>query len=181
MTTEQKEPRTSRYQERLQRLWPDVSVNRTWNRKNSVGFTTIPRILSLTATIADQLAGKNKRVSSTYIGLWCRMWESPVVEIENEYEMATEVGFTGTRRIYTWQDRIKLLAKLNFIDVKAGSKGRYQYILIFNPYQVLYDHHRTQSIREQYWLALTERADEIGSKDIQEYELFVSRDNENSA
>ncbi len=158
-----------RVMERREEFWPDIP-DRTWNRTNSDGFTTIPRTLALIGTIADMLAGKSKRVSTVYWGLWCRVWDTAgLVTIENEYELATEAGFSGERRIYTWRDRIKLLIKLKFIEVRPGPKGPYQYVLIFNPYHVLYDHHESGKIQDQYWLSFTERAEEIGAKDIDKY------------
>lgn len=151
-------------------LWPDVPTDRVWNRKDSDGFTTIPRTLTLIGTIADMLAGKNKRVSAVYWGLWCRVWDTTgVVNIENEYELATEAGFSGERRVYTWRDRLKLLINLKFIEVQEGPKGPYQYVLIFNPYQVLYDHRQAKNIQNQYWFSLIERADEIRATDIEKY------------
>lgn len=122
-------------------------------------------------TIADMMAEKNKRVSTTYFGLWCRVWDTGVVVIDNEYEAATEAGFTGERRIYTWRDRIKQLAEIGLIDVQSGPKGPNQFILLLNPYQVLTRIHETQEhrIQDQYWLALVERAEEIGARDIDEY------------
>ena len=173
-TAKQRTVRNQRIKERAERrreeLWPELDENRIWNRGRSHGFSTVPRTLTLVGTIADSMAEKNKRVSTTYIGLWCRVWDTGVVVIENEYEVATEAGFTGERRIYTWRDRIKQLAALGFIDVKAGPKGPHQFILIFNPYQVLYDHSKTGGIQSHLWLALVERAEEIGARDIDKYE-----------
>lgn len=172
-TTRQGKTRAQRIKERAilrrEQLWPNIPTEKNWNRKVSDGFTTIPRTLALVGLIADTLAGKNKRVSSTYWGLWCRVWDTGVVIIENEYELATEAGFTGERRVYTWRDRIKQLIKLNFIEVKGGPKGPYQYVLIINPYHVLCDHKEAGHIQNQYWLSFLERAEEIGAKDIKKY------------
>ncbi len=172
-TAKQNKTRAQRIKERAEQrreeLWPDIPTEKNWNRRGSDGFTTIPRTLALVGTIADTLAAKNKRVSSTYWGLWCRVWDTGVVIIENEYELATEAGFTGERRIYTWRDRIKQLVSLKFIEVKEGPKGPYQYVLIFNPYQVLYDHREAGEIQERCWISFLERSEEIGAKDIKKY------------
>ncbi len=120
-----KQTRTQRIKERAIRLreelWPGIPADRNWDRKGSDGFTTVPRTLALVGMIADTLADKNKRVSSTYWGLWCRVWDTGVVIIENEYELATEAGFGGERRSYTWRDRIKQLIKLNFIEASKDA------------------------------------------------------------
>ena len=109
--------------QRRQELWPEIPTEKNWNRKGSYGFSTVPRTLALVGMIADTLAEKNKRVSSTYWGLWCRVWDTGVVIIENEYELATEAGFSGERRVYTWRDRIKQLVMLRLIEVKEGPEG----------------------------------------------------------
>lgn len=172
-TAKQTQTRSQRIKERAKRrrleLWPDVPEDKNWNRIGSDGFSTIPRTLTLVGTIADMLAEKNKRVSTTLFGLWCRVWDTGVVIVENEYELATEAGFTGERRVYTWRDRVKQLELLNFIQVKPGPKGPYQFILIINPYQVLYDHRQDGNIQDQYWLSLIERAEEISAKDLDKY------------
>jgi hypothetical protein len=171
--------RAKRIKERAERrraeLWPDLETSRVWDRNTSHGFSTIPRSLVLIGTIADTLAEKNKRVSTVYFALWCRVWDVGLVIIDNEYEAATEAGFTGERRIYTWRDRIKQLANIGLIDVKEGPKGPYQFIMIFNPYQVLYDIHASNesSIQPQYWTALIERADDVGAQDIVEYKALL--------
>ena len=51
-----------------------------------------------------------------------KVWDTVVVIIENECELATEAGGTGERRVYTWRDRIQQLAKLRFIEAKEGPK-----------------------------------------------------------
>lgn len=169
----QQKSRAQRIRERAEEkrleLWPDIPTENNWNRKGSDGFTTIPRILAISATIADTLAEKNRRVSATYLGLWCRVWDTGVVIIENEYELATEAGFTGERRIYTWRERMKQLASLNFIVIKDGPKGPYQNVLIINPYHVLYDHHSRKAIQSHLWELVLERADEVGARDIDKY------------
>lgn len=169
----QRKSRAQRIKERAeqkrQELWPEISIEKNWNRQGSHGFTTVPRILALTATIADTLAEKNRRVSATYLGLWCRVWDTGVVVIENEYELATEAGFTGERRVYTWRERMKQLVNLGFITIKDGPKGPYQNVLIINPYHVLYDHHARNHIQSHLWELVLERVDEIGARDLDKY------------
>jgi len=175
ITAKQRAVRSNRIQERAEKrrkeLWPKVTPEMIWNRKRSDGFSTVPRTLTLIGTIADTLAEKNKRVSTSYFGLWCRVFDTTgMVTIENEHEAATEAGFTGERRVYTWRDRIKQLEKLEFISVHEGSKGPFQFILIYNPYQVLYRHNAKGNIQQHLWLSLVERTEEVGAYDIEEYE-----------
>lgn len=172
-TRRQSKVRAQRIKERAAQrredLWPEIPTEENWSRIGSDGFTTVPRTLMLIGTIANYLADKNKRISDTYFGLWCRVWDTGVVVVENEYELATEAGFTGERRVYTWRDRIKQLIELGFIQVKEGPKGPYQYVLIRNPYHVLYDQYSAGNISDQYWVSFVERSEEINAKDLQKY------------
>ena len=179
-TVRQSKTKAQRIRERAERrrveLWPEIPTEKNWDRKGSDGFTTVPRVLALVGMIADMLAEKNKRVSSTYWGLWCRVWDTGVVIIENEYELATEAGFTGERRVYTWRDRIKQLVTLGFIEVQAGPKGPYQYALIMNPYHVLFDRRREGRIQDQAWMTFVERTEEIAARDLVRYEASLAEE-----
>jgi hypothetical protein len=58
--------------------------------------------------------------SSAYLALWARHFDSGVVEITNELEMAYDSGYTGTRAQRTWQERMRLLEKLGFIKCQEA-------------------------------------------------------------
>ncbi len=146
-------------------LWPDLDEDRLWNRKKKAGFTTIPRTMPLIGQIMDHMSG-GKKVSSTYLVLWCRLFENSMVVIENEGKMAFEAGFSGQRAILTWKTRMKKLLELQFIDAKAGPSSQYNYVLIWNPYQVIRDHLKTGQLNQDvYYTALLERAMEIGAEE----------------
>lgn len=171
--------RAKKIQERANRRreehWPSLSDWEIWSRGTSDGFSTIPRTLTLISTIADSLANKNKRVSATYIGLWCRVWDAAMVVVDNEFELATEAGFSGERRIYTWRDRMRQLSELGFIDVKAGPKGPFQFVLIFNPYHVLQNLRASGEVQDHFWQALIERAEDIGAEDLHLYQDYLKK------
>jgi len=83
-----------------------------------------------------------------------------------EFELATEAGFTGERRVCTWRGRIKQLEGLGFAQMKSGSKGPYQNILTLNPCHILFELNQTGKIQSEYWQFVLDRVDEIGAKDI---------------
>ena len=68
----------------------------------------------------------------------------------------------------TSKDRIRILARLKFIEVKAGPYGPLGYVLIWNPYPVIKTHYekRTPGISENLYHALLQRANEIRADDL---------------
>ncbi len=119
----------------------------------------MPQILQ----IMDHLAGKGKPVSQAYLSLWCRVFDASFIEIKNEREVASEGGFSGERQVTTWHTRMKLLAELGFIEVKPGTAGKYQYVLILNPYTVIQKLRKAKKIPDDLYIALFSRAQEVGA------------------
>ena len=148
-------------------LWPDLKEESLWRRKVSQGFITIPRTMPLILAIMDSLS-KNRPVSSTYLDLWCRTFDECFVTLNKSKEMAFHAGFSGQRAEQTWTDRMKALANLKFIDIKPGPSGPLSYALIWNPYHVIKEHHRsnTPGMRQDLYNTLAARAIEIGAKDL---------------
>ena len=153
----------SRNLELRNQFWPDINSETLWVRTQKKGFTTIPRPMPLILQIMDNLAHKGKPVSQTYLNLWCRVFDESIIEIRNEQEMAFEAGFTGQRAVTTWHSRMKSLVDMGFINVKTGSAGKYQYVLILNPYLVIKKFEKVKKIPEQLSTALFSRAQEIGA------------------
>jgi hypothetical protein len=114
-------------------LWPDVLEIDLWLRTQRVGFTTIPRTMPLIGQILDQISGKGFPLLSTYLTLWCWVFDEAIVEIRNPRELAQESGFTGPRAETTWRSRMRRLEDLGFIKTKAGLGGEFQYVLLLNP------------------------------------------------
>ena len=146
-------------------FWPDISSESLWNRKQKDGFTTVPRPMPQILQIMDHLADKGKPVSQSFLSLWCRVFDESLVVIQNEKEMAFEAGFTGQRAVTTWNSRMKNLVDMGFIDAKAGSAGKYNYVLIFNPYLVIRKLKKEEKIPEHLYTALFARAQEVGAVD----------------
>lgn len=169
MNAKQKKTRVSKVAKQKlalrEELWPGVE-SRLWSRKEHDGFITVPRTMPLLMNIMDDLSPKGKPVSSTYLSLWCRVFDESVVTVTAEYELALEAGFTGQRAVSTWVGRIKILEELGFISVKPGPKGERNYILLFNPYLVVKEHNAKGGVQEQKYIALIARMQEIGANDF---------------
>lgn len=167
MNKRQKPIRASRMKERRialrKELWPDFDFDSLWDRKQSDGFTTLPRVLLLISKIMDYLAPEAKPVSKTYLSLWCRVHDEMMVEIRNENDMAFESGFSGQRAVTGWRSRMKILVKLGFIEVIITPTGNYQYVLILNPYRVIKNYKEKNKIPKYLYVALLARAHEVGA------------------
>lgn len=148
-----------------ERLWPDVADSQLWLRKQRTGFTTIPRTMPLVGLVLDQLSGKGFPLLSTYLTLWCWVFDEGIVEIRNPREMAYESGFSGPRAEATWRSRMRRIEELGFIKTKAGLAGDFQYVLLLNPLrriQELYESKPTDVL----YSALLSRAAQVGADDF---------------
>jgi hypothetical protein len=151
-----------------QTYWPNVSEKDLWLRKKNVGFTTIPRTMSLIGRIMDHLSGKGFPLFGTYLALWCRVYDEGFVEIRNDREMAFESGFSGPRGEVTWRTRMRRLQELGFIAIHKGLASDLQYVLILNPIKVigmLYE--KQQLSHDTAYLALKNRLLEVGANDLE--------------
>ena len=150
------------------RLWPDTKNSALWLRKDRIGFTTIPRTMTLIGRIMDQLAGKGFPVFSTYFSLWCRVYDEGIVEIRNDRELAFESGFSGPRGEVTWRGRMRILQNLGLIDIRPGLASDMQYVLILNPILVIVDVYDQKKIKEDVaFAALMARLIEVGADDLE--------------
>ena len=168
MNSKQKMARASKILSRnldlRKEFWPDINSESLWNRKQKDGFTTMPRPMPQILQIMDNLAHKGKPVSQTYLSLWCRVFDESLVIIKNEKEMASEAGFTGQRAVTTWHSRMKTLIDLGFIEANTGPAGKYQYVLILNPYIVIKKLKKEKRIPSELSIALFSRAQEVGAE-----------------
>jgi hypothetical protein len=148
-------------------LWPHIAPGSLWDRKESDGFTTMPRPMPHILRIMDYIADKGKPVSEVYLSLWCRVFDGSFIAIQNERDMAFEAGFTGQRAVTTWHSRMRSLVSMGFIDAKSGPSGTYNYVLIFNPYVVIKKLRKANKIPEELYIALFARTQEVGADDLE--------------
>lgn len=153
--------------------WPEISNDDLWNRQESDGYATLPRTMPQIMAIIDALGEKGKPASMTYLALWFRAFDLDMqLRIQTPRQLAVESGFGGERAVNTWQGRMQKLADLGFIKVAGGHAGLYEFVLIPNPYHVIYRQHvngffNTTTLQELY-RDLQMRALEVGAKDMDE-------------
>lgn len=146
-------------------LWPDVKEEQLWLRKRNVGFTTIPRTMPLIGQMLDHLSGKGFPLLTTYLTLWCWVFDEAIVEIRGPREMAHEAGFSGPRAEATWRGRMRKLQELGFIRSKAGFAGEFQYVLLLNPLQRIKELYADRQ-GDTLYVALLGRLAQIGADDL---------------
>jgi hypothetical protein len=115
--------------------------------------------------ILDHHSGKGFPVFSTYLTLWCWVFDEAVIEIRNPREFALEAGFSGPRAEGTWRSRMRRLEEMQFISTKKGLAGEFQYVLLVNPLlriRQLYEGNRDDPL----YLALLGRLTAIGGDDL---------------
>lgn len=166
-TTTLKKVKTSAEAKRIalrNNFWPGLDAKRLWIRTEKVGFTTIPRTMSLVGRIINQFAGKGFPLSDTYLALWCRVFDEALVEVRNDRELAFESGFSGTRGVVTWRARMRMLQELGFIDFRPGLASDFQYILLYNPLLIIAETYQRLNIPQDLpYEALKARLIEIGA------------------
>jgi hypothetical protein len=148
------------------KLWPDVSDDMLWNRKEREGFVTVPRLMPLMMGIMDDLSGKGFPVGNTYFEMWCRLFDELFLTLNRPDEMAFHAGFMGQRALRTWKDRVRRLSTLGFIGLKTGPLGEFSYAIFYNPYHVIKRAYQNGLVNEAKWQSLVIRANEIGSFDF---------------
>jgi hypothetical protein len=148
------------------RLWPEVKPEQLWQWSGNGGYCNIPKALPIIMAIMDDLA--DKRVSSVYLELWTRTFDNSFVVLSKPREMAFHAGADGQRGERTWKERVKELARLNFIGIAPGPSGELSYAVIYNPFKVIKHHVEkgTLGLSRAKYTALLERTLEVGANDL---------------
>ena len=148
-------------------LWPEVRNKDIWSRlmEGTVGFTTIPRGLSLISQILNALSVR-KPLANTYFALWCHSTDQMIISIQKPHQMALESGFAGQRALSTWRDRMKRLEELGFIKSAKGASGDFHYVVLLNPYLAVknLNEGKEYEIPADLYNTLLERVEEIGEQ-----------------
>lgn len=145
-------------------LWSDAEKV-VWDRKNAVGFSTIPRLLPLIMSLLKQISSPGDP-SSVYLDLWARQMDDGLVEVTNEEDFAYSSGYSGTRAARTWRERVDALEDLGLIRVKEKGVRRHGYILVLDPIQVckMLRQESRSRVPDEWWVAFVARADEVGTE-----------------
>jgi hypothetical protein len=150
--------------ERRESLWPG-SEALIYNRKDESGFCTLPRTLSLIATLIKQLSS-TKDPSRVFLDLWFRQRDDGFVEVEDQEEMAASCGYSRPpRNVRTWREAIDELERLGFIKVGRKGTRKYAYVLLLHPHDVVQQlRHKKPKAIPDWWVSLFDnRVMDIGA------------------
>lgn len=160
-------------------MWPGAE-ERLWHPKTHAAYISIPKTLPFLGRMMDEMS-KNFPVSETYNALWCWTWDNNAfVRLNRIDEMAFAAGFTGQRGVRTFQDRLKRLEALSFVELKAAGNSKMAFAFLPNPHTVIFRHYDAltsptampeakelaRGLQDGTFNAFLARAQELGCKDV---------------
>lgn len=117
------------------RLFPDLSESELWSRARFIGFTTVPRTLSIIVRIIDSL--DDKSAGRVYLDLWCRAFDDYFIDVRDEFEFAYSAGYSGQRAVRTWRERIRVLRDHGFVRYTKTPDGRIRHLVLLDPHPIV--------------------------------------------
>jgi hypothetical protein len=143
-----------RKQEALrEELWPD-SASRVWKAYEEKGYCCLPRVLPLLLRLMNDkgiIGGKAGDCGPVYVELLARGRGQGIVELGNEGEHAYLAGYSGTRAVRSWRERVAGLEKAGFIEVQARPNQRVGVVLLVHPHLVAQRLHRLGLVGGEWW------------------------------
>jgi hypothetical protein len=146
--------------------WPGEDA---WTGERDKGWFRAPRTIPLIlALLSSKKLSGNLDASSVYIELLARHIDEGIIEMRDEDEHAYAAGFTGSRAIRSWQERMKILEKVGFIKSKPIGNRKYGAVLLVHPtvaVQHLYDKGK---VDEVWWNTYRSRQSETKENTFEE-------------
>src|SRR4051812_36323477 len=113
------------------------SKDEGWTGMNELGWFKAPRTLPhLLSALSFKALSGNKDPSTTYLELLSRHVDTGVIEMVSEADHAYGAGYSGSRAVRTWQERMKILENLGFIKSKKIGNQQYRYVLLVHPTKI---------------------------------------------
>ena len=159
-------------------LFPDAE-DRLWDRTKFHGFATIPKTMPYVCRILDELS-KGHPLTTTYLALWCATWDDAFIKLGRMPDLAFAAGFSGQRGVRTFQDRVRRLADLGFVEIAPSGAQDLGLAFLPNPHlQIMRLYTAKNSsdgdadlkakaagMQTATYIAFIERAQEIDSTDV---------------
>ena len=131
----------------------------------------MPLILGL---LSQKELTKGRDVSRVYLELLARHMDGGVVEIGNEADHAYASGYTGTRAIRTWHERMQLLEHLGFIKTKQVGNQRFKLVLLVDPLIAVMQLDKNGRVPPEWWEAYSLRLMETKEADTERLERLMA-------
>lgn len=146
-----------------EQLWPD-SEDRIWRGADEKGWWPAPRVLPLLLHLTrDKEIVGAQDASQVYLELLSRDFGQSIVEIRDEDEHAYHAGYTSSRARRTWQERMRVLEKAGFIEVRAKGNRDYGLVLIVHPAHVIRELRRQGKVTDKWWSMLQQQLLDTGA------------------
>src|SRR5258706_566122 len=122
---------TKRREEIRSEFWKNEIL---WSGEGERGWFRAPRTLPLILALlsSKEISGK-KNPSRVYLELIARQRDTGVIDMVSEGEHSYAAGYSESRGIRTWQERMGLLEQLGFIKSKHSGNLKYKYVALIHP------------------------------------------------
>jgi hypothetical protein len=166
-------PQTAGAERRAQlkeHYWPEDAA---WSGAG-VGWFKGPRTLPLVLVLlSDKTLTAGRDIAGVYLELLSRHFDSGVVEMGNEADHAYAAGYTGSRAVRTWHERMVLLQELGFIKSKHVGNQRYKLVFVVDPLVAIARLRKTGKVPDSWWEAYTLRLMETKEADAERLERIA--------
>lgn len=123
-----------------------------WTGKDEKGWfratRTLPLILIL---LADKKVSGQLDPTRVYLELLARHMDSGVVEMVSDGEHSYAAGYSGSRGVRTWQERMKVLESAGFIKTKKVGNLHYKYVLLVHPAIAVQNLRNAGKVSVEWW------------------------------
>lgn len=155
------------------------AAERLWDRNRHDGYATVPKTMPMVMRALDEMS-KGKPLGQTYFALFCSTWDNGFVRLARSTDLPYASGFTGARGVRGWQERMKLLEALGFVEIQASGEQKFGLAFLPNPNLVLLDLWEKKKaqgkgpyapealggLQETTMSAFLERAIDVGANDV---------------
>ncbi len=163
-----------RREQRRAEFWPGADV---WTGEGEKGFFIAPRTLPLIVMLLDskKLSGRLD-LGKVYLELWARHIDNGVIEITSEAAHAYAAGYSGSRAVRTWRERMKVLEKIGFIKIQSIGNEHYKYVLLVHPTTAVRRLYEENLISPEWWKAYRDRQIDTKEASYEEREKKFNSD-----
>jgi hypothetical protein len=126
------------------------------------GFVGMSRLMPWITVLIRHLS-KPGDPTGVYWEFWCRHMSRGIVIVTDEEECAFAAGYTSNRALRTWNEHVRKLTDLHFIDVKDVGLRKIGYVFLPNPLGVARYYHEQGRAPKGWWPSFKARAREIGA------------------
>jgi hypothetical protein len=168
----------SQKREKLRRdFWPDEDAWTGEKENYDKGWFRAPRTIPLILGLlrSKELSGRLDP-SSVYLELLARHIDGGVIEMAGEDEHAFAAGFTGSRAVRSWKERMKILEKEGFIKTQQMGNRKYGAVLIVHPTVAVQRLRDKGKVPDSWWSVYRSRQADIRELTFEERQVLGSFD-----